>query len=209
MTPKPGKSYLAYLELIENGTLQAEFPDRRQRNLGKNPDRRQHDAGAKQCHGLQSGIVFSERIAGMLESSLMFRGFEWSQVETLSGYIQLYRAPPGAILFREGDQGDFLCILLEGKLEIHKEDNRHKEKTISTVLPGRSLGEMAIVDREPRSATAVVVTPSILAVLTQEKFLQLMSEKPALSAQLLLKIAQFLSQRLRLTSGILVDYLEQ
>ena len=50
--------------------------------------------------------------------------------------------------------------------------------------------------------------PSILAVLTQENFLQIMREKPALSAKLLLKIAQLLSQRLRLTSGILVDYLE-
>ena len=71
-----------------------------------------------------------------------------------------------------------------------------------------SLGEMTIVDGEPRSATAVAVASSTLAVLTQENFLLIMRDKPALSAKLLLKIAQLLSQRLRLTSGILVDYLE-
>ncbi|MDP1997148.1 MAG: hypothetical protein Q8J90_08100, partial [Gallionella sp.] len=63
-------------------------------------------------------------------------------------------------------------------------------------------------DGEPRSATAVVIETSTLAVLTQENFLLIMRDKPALSAKLLLKIAQLLSQRLRLTSGILVDYLE-
>jgi CRP-like cAMP-binding protein len=202
-------SGISSLELLENGTQHAVLPDRRQRNLGSNPEQRRSAAIPDHRPHFQSGVAFSERIAGMLENSQMFKGFEWSQIETLSGYIQLYRATPGAVLFREGDKGDFMCIVLEGKLEIHKEDNRHKDKTISTVLPGRSLGEMTIVDGEPRSATAVVVAPSVLAVLTQENFLTLMHEKPALSAKLLLKIAQFLSQRLRLTSGILVDYLEQ
>ena len=144
----------------------------------------------------------------MLENAQMFKDLEWSQIEALSGYVQIYRAAPGAVLFREGDKGDFMCILLEGKLEVHKEDNQHVDKIVSTVFPGRSLGEMTIVDGEPRSATAVVVAPSTLAVLTQENFMQIMHDKPALSAKLLFKIAQLLSQRLRLTSGILVDYLE-
>lgn len=144
----------------------------------------------------------------MLEKAQMFKDLEWAQIEALSGYVQIYRAPPGAVLFREGDQGDFMCIVLEGKLEVHKEDNRRIDKTVSTVFPGRSLGEMTIVDGEPRSATAVAVVQSTLAVLTQENFMLIMRDKPALSAKLLFKIAQLLSQRLRLTSGILVDYLE-
>jgi CRP-like cAMP-binding protein len=101
-----------------------------------------------------------------------------------------------------------MCIVLEGKLEVRKEDTQRVDKTVSTVLPGRSLGEMTIVDGEPRSATAVVVQTSMLAVLTQQNFKRIMQEKPALSAKLLLEIARLLSQRLRMTSGILVDYLE-
>lgn len=144
----------------------------------------------------------------MLEKAQMFKDLEWALIEALSGYVQIYRAPPGAVLFREGDKGDFMCVVLEGKLEVHKEDNRRIDKTVSTVFPGRSLGEMTIVDGEPRSATAVAVVQSTLAVLTQENFMLIMRDKPALSAKLLFKIAQLLSQRLRLTSGILVDYLE-
>lgn len=157
---------------------------------------------------LGSGVASSAKIASMLEEAQMLKDFEWAQIEALANYVQLYRAAPKTVLFREGDRGDFMCIVLEGKLEVHKEDNQRVDKTVSTVLPGRSLGEMTIVDGEPRSATAVVVQTSTLALLTQQNFKRIMEEKPALSAKLLLEIARLLSQRLRLTSGILVDYLE-
>lgn len=195
------KSSLTLLELLEPGKLHVEFPERRQQALGTAQERRQHPQ--------QSGTTASlDRIAAMLENAQMFKDLEWAQIEALSGYIQLYRAAPGAVLFREGDMGDFMCIVLEGKLEVRKEDNQHVAKVVATVFPGRSLGEMTIVDGEPRSATAVAVASSTLAVLTQQNFLLIMRDKPALSAKLLLKIAQLLSQRLRLASGILVDYLE-
>ena len=148
-----------------------------------------------------------EQVATMLDGAQMFRGFEWSQLESLSGYIQLYSALPGAVLFREGDKGDFMCIVLKGKLEIHKEDKEGLDKVVVTVQAGRGLGEMSMVDKEPRSATVIVVEPAVLAVLTQESFALITRDKPALAANILLKIAQLLSQRLRYTSGVLVDYL--
>lgn len=200
MLLNPNNSLLESLELLDPEKLNAEFPERRQQSAGAAPERRQHPQ--------KPSSAALARIAAMLEKAQMFKDLEWSLIESLSGYIQLYRAAPGGVLFREGDRGDFMCIVLQGKLEVHKENHQHIDKTVSTVLAGRSLGEMTIVDGEPRSATAVAIEPSVLAVLTQESFLQIMREKPALSAKLLLKIAQLLSQRLRLTSGILVDYLE-
>ncbi len=145
----------------------------------------------------------------MLDSAQMLRNLEWSQIEALSSYVSLYRAAPGTVLFREGDHGDFMCIVLQGRLDIHKEDSLHDDKTVATVHAGRSLGEMAMVDSEPRSATARVVESAVLAVLTQENFAVISREKPALAVRLLLKIAQSISQRLRHTSGVLVDYLEK
>ena len=196
MTQHSEKSSLELLELLEPGK---QFTERRQQAAGATPDRRQH---------AQSGAASSARIAGMLEKAQMFKDLEWAQIEALADYLQIYRAGPGAVLFREGDKGDFMCILLEGKLEVHKEDTKRVDKTVTTVFPGRCLGEMTIVDGERRSASAVAVVHSTLAVLTQENFLNIMRDKPALSAKLLFKIAQLLSQRLRMTSGILVDYLE-
>ena len=202
MTLNTNRSSLDSLELLGSDKLRSEFPERRELASGadKSPERRQHPQ--------RPNAAPPERISAMLEKTQMFKDLEWVQIEILAGYIQLYRAAPGAVLFREGERGDFMCIVLEGKLEIHKEDTQHVDKTVTTVSPGRSLGEMTIVDGEPRSATAVAIETSTLAVLTQENFLRIMREKPALSAKLLLKIAQLLSQRLRLASGILVDYLE-
>lgn len=157
---------------------------------------------------LGSGIASSDRISALLENAQMLKDFEWSQIAALSAYIQLYRATPDTTLFREGEKGDFMCIVLEGKLDIRKEDHHGVTKTVTTVLPGRSLGEMAMVDGEPRSATAVVIAPTTLAVLTHENFQLIMRDKPALATKILMKIAQLLSQRLRQTSGILVDFLE-
>ena len=158
---------------------------------------------------LGAGTISAGEIRAMLDSTQMLKDFEWSQIEALSGYIQVYRAAPGAVLFSEGDQGNFMCIVLKGLLEIRKQDVQHEEKTVADVHAGRSLGEMAMVDSEARSATALVKQEALLAVLTQKNFMQIMHDKPALAAKLLLKIAQLISQRLRRTSGILVDYLEK
>lgn len=156
---------------------------------------------------VSTGPGSRDEIASMLDNTQMFRGMEWFQIEALSSYVQLYRAVPGSTLFREGDKGDFMCIVLKGKLEVRKEDNHHIDKTVATIFSGRSLGEMSMVDGEPRSATVVVVEPTLLAVLTREDFQLITNDKPALAAKILLKIAQLLSQHLRHTSGILVDYL--
>ncbi|MEI7455875.1 MAG: cyclic nucleotide-binding domain-containing protein [Nitrosomonadales bacterium] len=153
--------------------------------------------------------ISMEEIRNTLDATQMFKDFEWAQIQALSEYIQLYRAVPGTVLFSEGDKGDFMCVVLQGCLDIRKQDMQHDDKMVATVYAGRSLGEMALVDGEVRSATAVVKVPSVLAVLTYDSFTEITRDKPALAVKLLLKIAQLISQRLRLTSGILVDYLEK
>lgn len=158
---------------------------------------------------IPAGEFSINEIRSLLDSAQMFRNFEWPQIEALSAYIQLYRAQPGAVLFHEGDQSDFMCIVLEGRLDIRKQNVQHDDKSVATVAAGRSLGEMALVDSEARSATALVVEPAVLAVLTHDNFLAITRDKPALGVKLLLKIAQLISQRLRHTSGVLVDYLEK
>lgn len=169
---------------------------------------RQH-ASSSTLVPLGASEISMGEICTLLDGAQMLKDFEWPQIEALSTYIQLYRAAPGTVLFREGDHGGFMCIVLQGRLDIRKQDTLHDDKTVATVYAGRSLGEMAMVDSEPRSATAVVKDQAVLAVLTQEKFAEITLEKPALAVKLLLKIAQSISQRLRHTSGVLVDFLEK
>ncbi|MEI8257662.1 MAG: cyclic nucleotide-binding domain-containing protein [Deltaproteobacteria bacterium] len=143
----------------------------------------------------------------MLDGAQMFRDFDWPQIEALSAYIKLFHAAPGTVVFREGDRGDFMCVVLKGQLDIRKQDANSVERSVATVAAGRSLGEMALVDSEARSATAVVMEFAVLAVLTQEDLQLITRDTPALAVKIVLKIAQMISQRLRSTSGILVEYL--
>lgn len=155
-----------------------------------------------------SGKAFQDELIGMIETTQMFRDFEWRDIEALSGYMQAYEASGGTTLFREGDKGTYMCLIIKGKVDVYKEDHNNNRKVVAVIGSGKTLGEMAIIDGEPRSATAIVAEPAALTILTETNFLRIVSERPALAAKILLKVARLLSQRLRQTSGQLVDYLE-
>jgi CRP-like cAMP-binding protein len=155
-----------------------------------------------------AGTAFRQEMCNMIETTHMFRDFEWNDIEALADYLQAYEANAGTNLFREGDSGDYLCLVIQGKVDIYKEDLNQQKKIVASIGPGKTLGEMAIIDGELRSATAVVAIPTTLTILTKNNFLRIIEDKPMLAAKILLKIARLLSQRLRQTSGILVDYLE-
>ncbi|MBY0578733.1 MAG: cyclic nucleotide-binding domain-containing protein [Burkholderiales bacterium] len=157
---------------------------------------------------ISAGQAFKDELCGMVESTQMFGDFEWHHIEDLCDYLEAYEADQGVTLFREGEQGNYMCLIIEGSVDILKEDSHETRKTVSMVGHGKTLGEMAIVDGQPRSATAVIAKPTTLAILTKANFQRIMKDKPALATQILLKIASLLSQRLRFTSGVLVDYLD-
>ena len=67
---------------------------------------------------------------------------------------------------------------------------------------------MSLIDEEPRSAAAVAAEDTLLLILTQESFAQILHTYHALGVKLLMKITRMVSQRLRSTSGMLTDALE-
>lgn len=157
---------------------------------------------------LGAGTHFHDEFCGMLESSQMFNDLEWSEIEALSNYMKGYRVREGATLFREGENGNYMCLVIDGRVDVHKENRDFEDKIVTSIDSGKTLGEMAMVDGEPRSATAIAATETTLAILTRDSFNRLIKEKPALGVKILMKISRLLSQRLRRTCGILVDYLE-
>jgi CRP-like cAMP-binding protein len=167
-----------------------------------------HHESPQSLELLGTGKSFQGELCGMIESTQMFRDFDWHDIQALAGYMQAYQADRDATLFGEGESGSYLCLIIEGKVDVVKADQKDQRKVVATIGPGKTLGEMAIVDGEPRSAAAIAAEPTTLAILTKSNFLRITTEKPALATKILLKVSRLLSQRLRQTSGILVDYLE-
>ena len=75
----------------------------------------------------------------------------------------------GEAIFREGDFGDTLYILQEGKVEIRKKAG-NAFKVLTTLDPGDFFGEMALIDKSPRSATAMAISECRLLEVTHRSF---------------------------------------
>ena len=147
-------------------------------------------------------------IAELVERSRWMQGFPYYEIEQLAKFISVYQANKGMVVFQEGAREIYLCLLLEGQIEIQKENATHKEKTLAVIQRGRAFGEMSLIDGQPRSASAVAAEDSLIVVLPQHDFLRLIEEQPRLAAKLLLKLGAIMSQRLRQTSGVLIDYIQ-
>jgi CRP/FNR family transcriptional regulator, cyclic AMP receptor protein len=129
------------------------------------------------------------------------------EVETLSRYLHVCTAQAGSFIVQEGQREAYMCLIVDGRVSILKEGAGPSAKQIGSAGPGRVVGEMSLIDGEPRSASVVADEPTTLLVLTGEGFSNLSLEVPRLAVKILLKIAKLISQRLRQTSGELLEYL--
>ena len=107
----------------------------------------------------------------------------------------------GSILFAEGDEGDQLYLIAEGKLKLGTSSGDGRENLLSILGPGEMFGELSLFDPGPRTSTATAVTDAKLLSLGQEKLLPWLAENPKVSLQLLARLAQ----RLRRTNEAVGD----
>jgi CRP-like cAMP-binding protein len=133
---------------------------------------------------------------------------DWDQVAVLAEYVDAYQAPEGSVIFQQGGEGSYLCLLVAGEVAVKMSDSLGVEKTLAVIESGKPFGEMSLIDGEPRSATAVARVDSKVLTLTQDDFRKLSERNPRIGAILLTKLAELMSHRLRQTSGMLVEYLE-
>ena len=97
----------------------------------------------------------------------------------------------GSTVFREGDEAHELFVIKSGKVRI-----QIGNRTLTELGPDTIFGEMALIDNEPRSATAIAVTDVELVPVGEEQFLFLVSQTPYVA----LKVMRVLVQRLRATN---------
>ena len=150
-----------------------------------------------------------DKLAEMLELTRWAKDFSWEQICNISKQMQAYKANKGDIIFDEGSSDNTMGIVVKGRIDIVKGDMDKNPKVIASLLPSQSFGEMSLIDGEPRSAGVVASTDVVLLFLTKEKMFELVKTKYSLAFKLMWMIAQMLSQRLRKTSGSLVEYLEK
>ncbi len=157
---------------------------------------------------LTKATYTSRQRSEFLDKTQWSKEFSWKQIELIADRMQSYEAKKGVEIFNENHPERYMCLIVEGRVNIVKEDSRHGRRFITRFERGQTFGEMSLIDEEPRSAAAVAAQDTLLLILTQESFAQILHTYHALGVRLLMKITRMLSQRLRSTSGMLTDALE-
>ena len=152
---------------------------------------------------------FSSQIQALLPRCSLLENFTPADLRLLSHFMDVYRAAEGMEVIHEGDGGDFMLLVVEGRFEVRKQDRHNTPQVIATVEPGRSLGEMSMIDGEPRFATCVALEPTLIAVLRRENLARVVVEQPLIGAKIMMELVLMLSQRLRATSNRLMEMLDE
>ena len=150
-----------------------------------------------------------DRIALMLDSTQWANDFDWEQILQLAKYFAAYRCRRGTILVEQGETDQRMMLIVSGQVNIVKDSKDDAAQVLATLRAGHSLGEMSMVDKEPRSATAQAVTGVQLLMITEANAQKLAADNPYLAYCFITKICRMLSQRLRRTSGMLIELNER
>jgi CRP-like cAMP-binding protein len=158
---------------------------------------------------LGDATKFAAQMHALIPRCALLENFSPAEVELLAHFMDVYRVEPPAEIIREGDGGDFMLMVLEGRVEVHKRDRWNTQQLLAAVDAGRTLGEMSMIDGEPRFATCIAAEPTMIAVLNREALARIIVEQPLLGAKILMELVLMLSQRLRATSQRLLGLLDE
>jgi CRP-like cAMP-binding protein len=122
-------------------------------------------------------------------------------LRALAAHGKVQRHPAGAVIFQEGDPGDSLHIVIEGDVRIAVLSGSGEEATVAMLGPGEFVGDLALLDGRPRSATAIASRPTKTLVVTRDDFTRWLGQRPRAALVLL----EALSLRVRRTDEALAD----
>jgi CRP-like cAMP-binding protein len=112
---------------------------------------------------------------------------------------------PGETVFRQGEEGDALYVIARGSASVWLRDHEMSERRLMTFSQGTFFGEMALLDRERRSATVIADDHLVCFVLDRRSFERLAQSHPRAVLAILANIGRELSLRMRRTNRTLAE----
>jgi CRP/FNR family cyclic AMP-dependent transcriptional regulator len=131
----------------------------------------------------------------------LFAALDDAAAADLMSSMTPLRMERGDVLFHEGDQGDRLYVIHEGKIKLGRSSSDGRENLLAILGPSEMFGELSLFDPGPRTATATAVAESQLIGLGSEEFKVFLADHPRVAVTLLAALAR----RLRRTNESLAD----
>ncbi|MCX7958251.1 MAG: cyclic nucleotide-binding domain-containing protein [Deltaproteobacteria bacterium] len=137
----------------------------------------------------------------ILQKSVLFENLLPEEFEYLAEISQLKDYKTGDIIFYEAEPGNSLYVIIEGEVEILRKDAEGKLKAIAVLKSGDFFGEMSLIDKEMRSATARAKSDVKALVLTSENLHSFAKIYRNGFTMVVINIARVMSKRLRETNS--------
>ncbi len=156
--------------------------------------------------GVVSGVDLA---AQLLSAPEALTGLTMEEARVVVRYMTPRFFPANTTFIREGDAGGsgFMALLIDGDVVVERVTVSHTSPvTIRVLGPGSLIGEIGLVDREPRSASCTAGTDVWCAILTREAVESMIVRDPVVAARLLLGVSANIAERLRDTNRQLKLY---
>ncbi len=137
----------------------------------------------------------------------LFSKFNFSGLNAISKHVIIRKFRKGDYLFKEGDYGNFVGFLIEGRLQIIKEFQNGNRILIVELSKGNHVGEMSLMDETSRSATVNIVRDSVLIILTRDNFEYILNNYPKIGIIIFKSLSRFVSLNLRRSTSRLADFM--
>jgi CRP/FNR family transcriptional regulator len=137
----------------------------------------------------------------VLSRAPLFEALDEESARALRAGVVDVRLARGDRLFDEGDAGDRLYVVLDGKIKLTRTAPDGRENLLSVLGPGEMFGELSLFDPRPRTASAVAVTDSRLAAVGHDNLRHWLTGRPDVAMHLL----RALAQRLRRANDVTAD----
>ncbi len=131
----------------------------------------------------------------------LFSALDAEAAAALRASMTEKRVPRSGVIFSEGEPGDRMYVILDGKVKLGQTSPDGRESLLAVLGPGEVFGELSLFDPGPRTATATAVTDTVVVGLGHADLRPWLTGRPEVAEALL----QALAQRLRRTNEALAD----
>jgi len=114
------------------------------------------------------------------------------ELEIVAAQSRRKKYPKGSIIFHEGDHGDYLCVILSGRVKVSLLGARGQEAIVRILERLDFLGEIALIDDAPRSATVSALEATEVLEVAREPFLALVRQHPEIALKVIAQLARAL-----------------
>lgn len=152
----------------------------------------------------EMAVSYNEK-ASTLKKSRLCVGMSMDEVNSLVPFVTPFHLDAGTDVYQEGDTEAFLCLIVAGKVNVYKNYDTVSQKTLAQLGVGETVGEMAVIDERPRSASAIATEESTLYSLTRRNMMEFSKVQPATWGKLIYNIAVMLCNRIRQANVIISE----